>query len=127
MIGGEQVEVIDPYWLFGAHGHDGATEAAKPVCALPRDGGWMEHILRPIVESAGYRVVAADEAQAEEADVLIASADSDMTAAPSEKLLKIRAQLDPANENDDSIYRYDRAALLSALSSRAAVRRKDGK
>ncbi|HEY9554665.1 chemotaxis protein CheA [Allosphingosinicella sp.] len=126
LIGGDQVEVIDTYWLFGAHGRDGAAEASRPVCALPRDDGWMEHILRPIVESAGYRVVAADEPQAAEADVVIASADAEIGSVNGGKVLKIRAHLDPANENDDSIYRYDRAGLLSALSTRAAIRRKDG-
>ncbi|PWG01320.1 chemotaxis protein CheA [Sphingosinicella humi] len=127
LIGGEQVEVLDPYWLFGAHGGDSAAEAVKPVCALPDDGGWMEHVLGPIIESAGYRLVAAGTPQAEEADVLIASADAEMAESPSDRVLKIRAALDPANENDDSIYRYDRAGLLSALSSRTAMRRKEGK
>jgi two-component system chemotaxis sensor kinase CheA len=126
LIAGDQVEVVDTYWLFGAHGNGGAAEKAKPVCALPRDDGWMEHILRPIVESAGYRVIAADDAKAAEADVLIASAEADVPVLGTGKVLKIRAELDPAHENDDSIYRYDRAGLLSALSSRAAARGKDG-
>ncbi|MFC7497997.1 chemotaxis protein CheA [Enterovirga sp. GCM10030262] len=127
LIDGEQVEMVDTYWLFGAYGRDGTASAAKPVCAMPRGDGWMENILRPIIESAGYRVIAADGADAHEADVLIASAGSDIAAGFSDRLLRIRAELDPANENDDSIYRYDRVGLLSALSRRAAQRGRNGR
>ena len=60
-------------------------------------------------------------------DVLIASAGSDIAAGFSDRLLRIRAELDPANENDDSIYRYDRVGLLCALSRRAAQRGRNGR
>lgn len=119
LIGGEQVEVIDTYWLFGAHGLDSVPQASRPVCALPGDDPWMENILRPIIEGAGYRVVAADQAGAERVDILITSAETEIEPLSAGHVLKIRSQPDPANENDDSIYRYDRAGLLSALSRRA--------
>jgi two-component system chemotaxis sensor kinase CheA len=73
----------------------------------------MENILRPIVEAAGY-CVTADPAGA---DVVIAPAEDEVAAAD---VIRIRSSLDLEHENDDSIYRYDRAGLLSALSRRAS-------
>ena len=121
LIAGEQVEVLDPYWIFAAHAPDAAGEALKPVCALPKDDPWMDNILRPIVESAGYRVVGPGDACG--ADVVIASAEAEPPQGAEGKLLKIRSQPDRVHENDDSIYRYDRAGLLAALSRSVAGRK----
>jgi two-component system, chemotaxis family, sensor kinase CheA len=121
LIAGEQVEVLDPYWIFSAYSQDASGEAREPVCALSKDDPWMDNILRPIVESAGYRVVAADEA--ETADVVIVSAEGAPPQGAEGKLLKIRSQPGLAHETDDSIYRYDRAGLLAALSRSAAGRK----
>jgi two-component system chemotaxis sensor kinase CheA len=114
LIDGSQVELLDPYWLFAAHA-DAASEATEPlVCALPVGDPWMDTILRPLIESLGYRIVAAGEGVA--ADVSIVSAEAD---APSEvaagQVLRIRARPDGEGAGD-SIYRYDRAGLLRALS-----------
>ncbi len=76
----------------------------------------MQNILRPIVESAGYRVVTGSG----QADIIIESADRDPSVVDgAENVVRIRSQLD-AEDGDDSIYRYDRAGLLAALSRRAA-------
>jgi two-component system chemotaxis sensor kinase CheA len=119
LIGGEQVEVVDSYWLFGAHARDAA--AGKLVCAIPADDPWMANILRPIVESAGYAVVPAGTGAL--ADIVIASAGEGTEAAGAGEVIRIRSSLEPADDNDDSIYRYDRTALLSALSRRAQGRK----
>jgi two-component system chemotaxis sensor kinase CheA len=121
LIAGEQVEVLDPFWIFAAHATKEAGETCKPVCALPKDDPWMDNILRPIVESAGYRVVGS--AEAETADLVIASADDAPPQAGEGKVLRLRSQPDLVHENDDSIYRYDRAGLLAALSRSAAARK----
>ena len=121
LIGGDQVEVLDPYWIFAAHAQDALGEAPRPVCALPKDDPWMDNILRPIIESAGYRVVGS--AEAETADVVIASAEGEPPQGAEGKLLKIRSQPDLVHDSDDSIYRYDRAGLLAALSRSAAGRK----
>jgi two-component system, chemotaxis family, sensor kinase CheA len=121
LIAGEQVEVLDPYWIFSACAQEGSGEARKPVCALSKDDPWMDNILRPIVENAGYRVVAADEA--ETADVVIVCAEGAPQQGAEGKLLKIRSQPGLVHETDDSIYRYDRAGLLAALSRSAAGRK----
>jgi two-component system chemotaxis sensor kinase CheA len=112
------VEVIDAYWLFATSIAQGAGERAKPVCALPASDPWMNNILRPIVESAGYSVV--DAAAAQAADIVITNADGP---APSLELsanvVRIRSSAEVRGENDDSIYRYDRAGLISALHRHA--------
>jgi two-component system chemotaxis sensor kinase CheA len=56
LAGGQQVELLDPYWLFeqaGAH----QPGAAGLVCAIAAGDPWLENMLRPMVESLGYTVV----------------------------------------------------------------------
>ncbi|HST37127.1 MAG TPA: chemotaxis protein CheA [Allosphingosinicella sp.] len=101
LIDGEQVETLDPYWLFAALGDAAPAEKeVQPVCALPEGDPWMENMLRPLIESLGYRVVAAREGI--EADIVIAGEG---------ETLQIRGQ-----SADDAVHRYDRAGLVSALS-----------
>ncbi|HEX6218111.1 MAG TPA: chemotaxis protein CheA [Sphingomicrobium sp.] len=111
LIAGEPAELVDPHWLFAHHVGASVPETSKqPICRLPSDDPWMQNILRPIVEAAGYRVIGdADEA---EADLAIVSQGADELAAA--KTITLRS--DPSGE-DDSIYRYDRAGLLMALKS----------
>jgi hypothetical protein len=121
LIAGEQVEIIDTYWLFAdcAIAHDAG--GAKPVCALPTDDPWMNTILRPIIEGAGYQVVS--HADAEAADILITNAeDENVPASSSGEVVRIRSSAEVRGKGDDSIYRYDRTGLISALSRHAAKR-----
>jgi two-component system chemotaxis sensor kinase CheA len=123
LVEGEQVELLDPYWLFEMHSDGGPAASDRPVCVLPSGDSWMDNILRPMVESAGYRVIREGEGGAGEADVVIASAETEATPVAG-KLLKIRSRPELSGEQDDSIYRYDRAGLLTALSRSAAARKK---
>jgi two-component system chemotaxis sensor kinase CheA len=119
LVGGEQVELLNPYWLFATHGvSDVGSE--RPVCAMPLSDPWMENMLRPLVESLGYQVVAA--ADGVTADLLIASAEAALPAAARAATI-LRLSATPAG--DDSIYRYDQEALLSALRQ-GAVGGKNG-
>ena len=118
LIEGSQVELVDPYWLFAAHADSGARRDKAPVCALPSGDPWMDHMLRPLIESLGYEVVAAGEGVA--ADILIARAEDDAeTGVAAGEVLRLRSRPELAGENDNSIYRYDRVALLDALSRSA--------
>jgi two-component system, chemotaxis family, sensor kinase CheA len=121
LVDGAQVELLDPYWLFASLGGGGEVPerrdaAARPVCALPPDDPWMDTMLRPLIESLGYTVVAAGEGVA--ADIRVAAEDAPDGGGP---LLRLRARPEPAHANDDSIYRYDRAALVRALSRDTAT------
>ena len=123
LVGSDQVEIVDTYWLFAETASASASGEDKPVCALPTMDPWMNTILRPIIESAGYRVVSLIDAEA--ADILIANADDDeVPPVASGQVVRIRSSADADGEDDESIYRYDRAGLISALSRYAAARKK---
>jgi two-component system chemotaxis sensor kinase CheA len=115
LIDDSQVEILDPHWLFAAHGDPAADEQAQPVCALPEGDAWMDAMLRPLVESLGYRVVAAREGVA--ADILILSEESEATGpVKAGQVVRLRSRPE-TGASDDSIYRYDRAALIGALAA----------
>jgi two-component system chemotaxis sensor kinase CheA len=120
LINGEQVEVIDSYWLFGEAREVKGTD--QLVCALSEDP-WMENILRPLIEAAGYRTVKAGEVPAESVDLFITNAEAEaLPEAPSGAVIKIRAKKTRKGKKDDSIYRYDREGLLEALNERAVAK-----
>ena len=107
LVDGVQIELLDPYWLFAAHGAAAAEGGAAPVCALPQGDPWIDNMLRPLIESLGYRIAKADEP----ADVVIALEDED---APADaEIVRIRA----AAGGEGGIYRYDRAGLIGALTA----------
>ena len=117
LIGGEPAELVDAHWLFARHGHSSAASNTErpPVCRLPSDDPWMQNMLRPIVEAAGYRVVGSDSNEA--ADLVIASRGGE--APPSDcsaRIIYLRPEPEAKN-NDNSIYRYDRAGLMVALKT----------
>ena len=119
LVEGAQIELLDAHWLFSTHA-DGVTGEARPVCALPVGDPWIDTMLRPLIEGLGYRVVAAGEGV--EADIVIAAGE-DAPPIAGRDLLRLRANPEPADAEDDSIYRYDRAALLSALGAAGGRRR----
>jgi two-component system chemotaxis sensor kinase CheA len=114
LIAGEPVELLDPHWLFASCADAAKATDRPPVCALPEGDPWMQNMLRPLVESLGYRVVPEGAA----ADIVIASAEEEGAGAVPQgrPVLRLRSQPEPQGENDNSIYRYDRAALIAALS-----------
>ena len=118
LIGGEPAELVDVHWLFATH--LGATVRAsdQPVCRLPSDDPWIQNMLRPIVEAAGYLVV--DETDELIPDVVIASGTAAIDDHHADRTLVLRNE--PDGPADGSIYRYDRAGLLSALKAASGRR-----
>ena len=121
LVGGEPAELVDAHWLFANHAGASARGSAQLVCRLPGDDPWMQNMLRPIVEAAGYRVVGEEDES--EADLVIASQGSDVPDA-GKRTIWLRTDPDVAGKKDDSIYRYDRAGLLMALKSAGSGRGK---
>ena len=115
LINGEPAELVDAHWLFATHVGAAARASEQLVCRIPCWDPWMQNMLRPLVEAAGYRVI--DDAEEQEADVLIASVGEDVPQDSSRKTIWLRADPEAANKKDESIYRYDRAGLLMALKS----------
>jgi two-component system chemotaxis sensor kinase CheA len=115
LINGEPAELVDAHWLFANHVGAAARITEQLICRLPTDDPWMQNMLRPIVEAAGYRVVGDDDEG--HADLVIAAQGEKVDAA---NAIYLRAEPEPKNKKDDSIYRYDRAGLLMALKSAGA-------
>jgi two-component system chemotaxis sensor kinase CheA len=121
LIAGEPAELLDPHWLFAQHTGAGRKPRTELVCRLPESDAWMQNMLRPIVEAAGYRVIGqSDETPA---DLTILS-DGREPSADVGKGRVLRLSNDPeAADGADRIYRYDRAGLLIALKSTGAGRK----
>jgi two-component system chemotaxis sensor kinase CheA len=121
LIGGDQIELLDVMWVFDTHGDDQAP-AETPLCLIEGDaGGWMASFVRPLLEMAGYRV-AAQLAPGEIAAVVLASEDTEPAAAGGAPVIRLRRHRAGKGSGDDSVYRYDRAGLLSALDARMSRR-----
>jgi two-component system chemotaxis sensor kinase CheA len=119
LVDGEQVELIDVFWLF-AQAESAPAKAEQPLCLLAdAEDRWSREILRPLLEAAGYRVGFAGEAVEADADVVIAG----NVAVPASAAPVIRLRPDMAGANDGSVYRYDRMGLLAAIEAQVAKRR----
>jgi two-component system, chemotaxis family, sensor kinase CheA len=117
LVDGEQVELLDILWVFDEHA-DRDDEAEAPLCLIAGDSdGWMASFVRPLVEAAGYRVVSQLPPGETPAVVLSSEGAADAIAAKA-PVVRLRRRRAAAGAGDDSIYRYDRAGLLSALQAR---------
>jgi two-component system chemotaxis sensor kinase CheA len=119
LVQGEQVELIDVFWLF-AQAETAPAKEERPLCLLAdAEDRWSREILRPLLEAAGYRVGFAADGGDVQPDVVIAAGDPVATGtAP-----VIRLRPDMAGANDGSVYRYDRMGLLAAIEAQVAKRR----
>lgn len=111
VIDGRQIEVLDAHALFAG---ESPTLTLRPLCALRCDGsGWMETFLRPVLEAAGYRCVDAADLS-ERAAVTLTMGEDEATGAGT-PVVRLRRQ--PVADGGDTIYRYDRAALIAAVAA----------
>jgi two-component system chemotaxis sensor kinase CheA len=126
LVGEDQAELLDLHWLFARHSGRPQAGAARPVCAIPAGDPFMDAILRPLVESAGYTVVAAGAPGSETASLVIASTESaDAPSPEGARVVRIRSD---SEGPEGSVHRYDRDGLLAALAgeARAGRRRRRG-
>jgi two-component system chemotaxis sensor kinase CheA len=114
LIGDQPAELIDAHYLFAQHVGAAAMLDDPLVCRLS-DDPWMQNMLRPIVEAAGYRVVG--EGDDCSADVVIVTEGAKVDKSAARRTIRLRAEPEASSAKDSSIYRYDRAALLVALKS----------
>ena len=116
--GDRPVPLLDGHALFARHHRPQSPSAL--TCRLPEGDSWAEGILRPLVEAAGYQIAPNADAAV---DVWIASDRSEAdTSDPGAAIIVLRETPEPASATDDSVYRYDREALLAQLQR---VRRKE--
>jgi two-component system chemotaxis sensor kinase CheA len=119
---GEQVELLDLYWLFATHGATRSDEK-PPVCLIEgADTAWMKTFLKPVLEGAGYRV--ATKLKADETAAVILTMNSDTTAAKKggAPVVRLRHDATATDSREASVYRYDRDGLLAALAVSAGGR-----
>ena len=113
MIDGQPVEIVDAHALFARRQ---APPTKRPLCLIHADrDGWMAGFLRPVIEAAGYRCVT--RLPTEEQPAMALAMDD---AIPPGDLPTIRLRREPTG-NADSIYRYDREAVIAALADRIAA------
>ena len=120
LVNGEPAELIDAHWLFAKHVGASARTMDQLVCRLPSDDPWMQNMLRPIVEAAGYEVVG-DEYEGD-ADLVIAAQGEEVPDDSAKRTIWLRIDPEASGKKDESIYRYDRAGLLMALKTAGAGR-----
>ena len=114
LVAGEPAEVVDPHWLFSTFLTATERMPLQPLCRLPADDPWMQNMLRPIVEAAGYSVVSETDEYGVDLAILSEGSAEDAAAV---RTIRLRSDPEPASKKDESIYRYDRVALLSALKT----------
>lgn len=119
LVGGDPVELIDPFWLMEQYAAGAAGPALRqPVCRLADDpDGWGDNFLAPILRNAGYRVISGNEASDEAPDVLLCVDDGEGCAHAGDAVpvIRLRASVAAAGPEDETVYRYDRQALLDAM------------
>ena len=122
MLAGAKTEMIDAHWLFAEYDRISAGSKAKrkPLCCLKdSDDPWTKNILVPLVESAGYEVIFSD--QDVGADVVILAEDQERSSDDNDShVVRLRSDLHGYERADESVYRYDRVGLLTALQSKMA-------
>jgi two-component system chemotaxis sensor kinase CheA len=126
LIDGRPVELIDTFWLFSEAAREAVGPAHPPLCLLTdADDPWSRQVLLPLLRTAGYRVTFSGAEDADDADVAIAIGDglADLNS-ESAAVRTIRLSTDPEQQGGDTIYRYDRDALLDALNASAKHKRR---
>lgn len=119
LLDGEQVELLDAFWIFAELGQDLGADA-PPLCLLAGDSdGWMAAFLRPVLEAAGYRVVR--RLPDGERPAVILAGDGPPDAISLAPVVRLRRSKAAPGQEDDSIYRYDRTRLLSAIEARVSA------
>uniref|UniRef100_UPI0035C9BE96 chemotaxis protein CheA n=1 Tax=uncultured Sphingomonas sp. TaxID=158754 RepID=UPI0035C9BE96 len=116
-LDGEQVELLDLHWIFSTHA-DGGAEADAPLCLLDgAESAWMTTFLKPVLEASGYRV--ATTLRPGDVPRVLVRMESDP--APTGQVPVVRLRRD-AEGDADSIFRYDRPAVLAAVARSAGTR-----
>lgn len=114
LIEGRTVELLDCHYLFAAHAR--IRKSGQPRwCRLSLEDPWHRTVLRPLVENAGYRVVGTD--FPEPVDIAFVSGPQEAAASPARRVIRLHASRENRSEDSNTIYRYDRSALLAVLGA----------
>ena len=118
LLNGEAVPVLDCHWLFAQHDDGNAGQSSK-TCELDATDPWVRAMLAPMIEAAGYEIIAPGSGKA--ADLAIVMDGQKTVPGTAAQVIKLTS--DPANVSgqSDAIYRYDREGLQALLSSKRRI------
>ena len=119
---GAPVELISAFQFFDSGIRQYGPDAQGLVCFLDaaEDDAWATRILQPLLTASGYRV-SFDEKQRDTAVVILSTSTSTSTSTVmNDKTLVLRDSVHAGEGMIDSIYRYDRVALMSAIEAKIA-------
>ncbi|WP_174273468.1 chemotaxis protein CheA [Sphingomonas bacterium] len=114
LIDGRKVEMLDPHWLFAGL----ATPAGGqgPLCLLAgADDHWSRELLAPLLAAAGYRVAFDEGVAADAIDVVIATRGELLPQGIKAPVVRLRETIMADATGDQTVWRYDRDALLQAV------------
>ena len=126
LVDGQPVTLIDAHELFARYGEP-PVAAGRPRCSLPADD-WARTILAPLVTSAGYEIVPPEAADPHTIAIVfdeVFEAAEALGRGLTGPVIRLRDRPE-ATAGSDTIYRYDRDALLSALTSAARFAHRPG-
>jgi two-component system, chemotaxis family, sensor kinase CheA len=115
---GTPVELVNCYRYFEAGGAQPGADQ-QPICFIDAadNDSWEARMLQPLLSASGYRV-SFDATDRDAAAVILTSegaADSDDA-----RMVHLRNTVHPLPQRHDSIYRYDRVGLISAIEAKLA-------
>ncbi len=109
------IEFLDAFWLFAQGLGRKPEPAERPVCLLSDNDPWTRQVLAPLVESAGYRIVFAEEEGGVAADLVIVADGADEAPGDAAAVVRLRQSADERGASPDSLWRYDRVGLANEL------------
>ncbi|WP_433910188.1 chemotaxis protein CheA [Sphingomonas yabuuchiae] len=115
---GRALEILDPLAFF-LHAGAGDRGTTAPLCLLAGTGAaWMDRFLRPVLEAHGYRCTLLPGGDETPAVRLMMDEDAGAAEPSGAPVVRLRRDRDGAAD-PDTIYRYDRSALIAALAGHA--------
>ncbi len=119
-VDGKPVEILNAYSFFEVRPDEVRTAAAqRPLCFIDaaQQDGWEKNVLAPLLTASGYQVTFDDADRANASVVLVRGAVIE-NAQKDGRLIALRDTLQSPEDDQGSIYRYDRLALLDAIQSK---------
>lgn len=119
-VDGKPVEILNAYSFFEVRPDEVRTAAAqRPLCFIDaaQQDGWEKNVLAPLLTASGYQVTFDDADRANASVVLVRGAVIE-NAQKDGRLIALRDTLQLPEDDQGSIYRYDRLALLDAIQSK---------
>ncbi|MCK0129216.1 chemotaxis protein CheA [Erythrobacter sp. F6033] len=118
LVGDQTISLIDGHELFARHGEPPEL-TQKPLCRLP-GSEWSRTILGPLVTSAGYDIADENSDPSNDGSEICIMLEEEYEAAAAlempmpDSVIRLR-DLPQEKPGEDTIYRYDREALVAAL------------